>query len=401
MNPRHPPKIGATELVLLIILGLVTAIGPLSRDMYLPGLPSIRQDLHGSLADIQQTVAVFFLGTAFGQLVIGPISDRFGRRWPALLGLALYIAASIGCGLAAGMGTLIAMRLLQAIGVCAGQVVARAMLADMYEPREMARFSSLLTMITLAAPIVAPLVGGVVLTQYGWRSLFVVLAVYGVIVTAMVALRMPETLTHESRSLARSESPLAGYLAILLNWPLMCMGLITATASAGFFVYLAGSPHLIIENFGVPAGQFGIYFAANSVGVFIGSNINRNLLRTRTPEEILRVTGWAYLAFSLLLVAGATWPIAGKWTVLVPLFLIVGVFPMVVINSTVVAQAMDRDRGGAVAAVLGAIQALVGAAAIGLAGKFGDGSPVALAWAIAAAAAVTAALLASAPRTAR
>ena len=392
MNTRPSPQIGRTQLILLIVLGSVTAIQPLSRDMYLPGLPAIGRDLHASLAGTQLTVAIFFIGTALGQLLFGPISDRFGRRWPALVGMTLYIASTLGCGLAANIESLVVLRFLQAIGVCAGQVVARAMLADLYEPRELARFSSLLTMITLVAPIFAPLLGGFVLTHFGWRALFVVLALYGLVVASLIAGRMPETRSHAARALSRGESLLAGYVAILGNWPLMRMGLITACASAGFFIYLAGSPHLIIEHYGVPAGLFGVYFAANSVGVFVGSNINRTLLHKRSPDSILMVTCWAYLAFALLLLAGAMWPVAGQWTVLVPLVLIVSVFPTVVINSTAVAQGLDRQRGGAVAAVLGAVQALIGAGSITLAGTLGDGSPTSLALGIVAAAGVTLAL---------
>ena len=380
------------HLALLFILGSVTAIQPLSMDMYLPALPTIGRELHASLADTQMTVAIFFVGTGLGQLLFGPISDRFGRRGSALVGLAIYIAATAGCGLAGGIGSMIAFRLLQAVGVCSGQVVSRAMLADLFEPHELARFSSLLTMITLVAPIVAPLLGGFIFVHFGWRPIFLFLAIYGALVTALVAGRLPETRSHEARAVSRRESPQASYMAILRNWPLMRMILISACTSSGFFAYLAGSPHLIIDRFGVPASQFGWYFAANSLGLFVGSHTNRMLLRQVTPQAILRITRWLYLGFALLLLAGATWPVAGKWTVLVPLFLIIAVFPMVMVNSTAVAQGLDRQRAGGVAAVLGAIQGLLGASAIAATSALGDGSPQSLAVTMVTASAVAAAL---------
>ena len=374
-SPGHTAGIS-----LVLLLGAVTALGPFSTDMYLPAIPTMGRQLQASPTAVQMTLAIFAIGSGLGQLVFGPISDRFGRRWPALIGLVLYVLASAGCALAANVESMIAFRLLQALGVCSGQVAARALLADMYAPRELARVSSLLSMITLAAPVIGPLAGGYLFTAFGWRPLFWVLALYGLIVTAACFFRLPETRTLEARALSRGESALASYVAVVRNWPLMQMGLAAACGMCGLFVYIASSAHMLIEHFRVPPEQFGWYFAANSVGLFIGANFNRILLKRREPADILRWTCLIYLATTVLVLGGAYMPQLGKFGVLVPLFLMIATFPAVMGNTQAIAQGYDRQRAGAVAAVLGALSALLGGTAMIISSAVSDGTPRAMAW---------------------
>lgn len=385
-------------LALAFMLAAISALGPFSIDMYLPALPAMGRQLQSSPAAIEMTIAVFSIGSGVGQLVFGPLSDRFGRRWPALIGLAVYAAASVGCALAMNVEQLIAARFLQALGVCSGQVVARALLADIFEPRDLARFSALLTMITLVAPIIGPLLGGYIFIAFGWRPLFWVLAAYGVVVTVVCFIRLPETRTVAAQALSRAESTLIAYQAVLRNGPLMQMGLAAAFGSCGMAVYLGSASHLLIGHFGIPPAHFGYYFAANSVGLWIGASLNRSLLKRRDPALILRWGCLVNLGATLFLVAGANLPQLGKFGVLAPLFVMIGSFPTVMGNTGAIAQGYDRDRAGAVAAVLGALVGVLGAAAMAVAAVFGDGTPRAMAWTIAACSALCAALTYASPR---
>lgn len=385
-------------LALAFLLAAMSALGPFSIDLYLPALPAIGAHLQSSPAAIQMTIAIFSIGSGMGQLAFGPLSDRFGRRWPALIGLALYIAASAGCALAVNVEQLIVARFLQALGVCAGQVVARALLADIFAPRDLARFSSLLTMITLVAPIIGPLLGGYIFTAFGWRPLFWVLAGYGVAVVAVCFFRLPETRTAAARARSRAESALAAYGAVLRNGPLMRMGFAGAFGACGISVYLGSAPHVLIEHFAVPPAQFGYYFASNAVGLWIGASLNRALLKRREPAAILRWGCLIYLGAGVALVAGAHMGWLGKFGVLVPLFVMISSFPTIIGNTTAIAQGYDRARAGAVAAVLGALSGLLGAGAMALAASFSDGTPRSMAWTICAGGAVCVSLFYTGPR---
>lgn len=396
-SPKRAPD-GRGMLALAFLLAAISALGPFSIDMYLPALPAMGQQLRSSPAAIQMTIAIFSIGSGLGQLVFGPLSDRFGRRWPAQIGLAVYVAASVGCALAMDVEQLIVARFFQALGVCSGQVVARALLADMFEPRDLARFSSLLTMITLVAPIVGPLLGGYVFSAFGWRPLFWVLAVYGAVVALVCFIRLPETRTAAAQAVSRAESALIAYQTVLRNRPLIRMGLAGAFGVCGISVYLGSASHILIEHFGIRPAHFGYYFAVNSVGLWIGASINRGLLKRREPAAILRRGCLVYLAAGLALVAGAHLPQVGKFGVLVPLFVMIGAFPTIVGNTTAIAQGHDRARAGAVAAVLGAMGGLIGAAAMAIAAALGDGTPRAMAWTIAVCAALCASLCYAGPR---
>jgi MFS transporter, DHA1 family, multidrug resistance protein len=369
------PPAGRRVLALAFLLSAVSALGPLSIDLYLPAVPTMGEQLHASAGKIQMTIAVYMFGNGVGQLLIGPLSDRLGRRWPAIIGLMVYVAASLGCAFAVTGDQMIAFRLLQSLGVCAGQVVARAIIADLFEPREMARFSSLLSMITLVAPMVGPLIGGFIFTLFGWRPVFWVLAGYGVMVLAMVALRLPETRSREAQVSARGESALGAYAAVARNWPLMQMALAASFGFCGLAVYISSAPHMLIDHFNVPPAQFGVYFASNAVGLWFGSLTNRRLLRRYEPQQVLRGACLLYFFFSLCFVVGTSVPGAGKWGALVPLFFVISTFPMVMANTTALAQGYDRERGGSVAAMLGALSAVTGFVAVGAAAVFGDGTP--------------------------
>ena len=266
-SPHLPSARERTPWGLVILLGSLTAMGPLAIDMYLPSLPAIGEDLGATAAQTQATVAAFLAGMALGQFLYGPASDRFGRKPPILVGVAIFIAASAACALATSPEQLVAARFVQALGACAGGVVARAVVRDRFDHTETARMLSLLMLIMGLAPILAPLGGGLLLNFGGWRLIFWFMAAFGVAVGLAAILRMRESRSEETRSQAASESPLRAYAALLRQPRLVGYGLAGALNGATLFTYISSSPELLIEIYDIPAAEFGWVFGVNAAGM--------------------------------------------------------------------------------------------------------------------------------------
>jgi DHA1 family bicyclomycin/chloramphenicol resistance-like MFS transporter len=382
-TPPPPPERHA-HLPLLLVLGALTAFGPMSIDMYLASLPTLERELHASASGGQATVAAFFAGLSIGQLFYGPLSDRIGRRPPVLAGIALFLVATVGCALATSLAGLVAFRALEALGACAGMVVARAVVRDRFEPRESARIFSLLMLIMGVAPILAPLLGGFILEWSGWRAIFWALFAFGAVTGVAVFLKLPETRSAATAARALSESPLAAYLALLRNRGAVTYTLAGAFVSSAMFTYIAASPTVVIEHFGVPATAFGWVFGANAVGIIGASQLNRLLLRRWSPDTVLRAsTAMGFLA-ALVLLATSLSGFGGLWGVLVPLFFAVAGHGLGAPNATASALAFDPQRAGSLSALVGCAQFGIGALAAAAAGAMGDGSPAPMAAVIAA-----------------
>ncbi len=373
------------ELSLLLILGALTAFAPMSIDMYLPSLPSIARELQGTAAGAQATVAAYFAGLAFGQLVYGPVADRIGRKGPVLFGIAVYLAATVGCALATSLPWLIGLRALQALGGCAGVVISRAVVRDRFDHRESARIFSILMLIMGVAPILAPLAGGFVLTVAGWRTIFWVLFGFGALTGLAVLLGLPETRSAETGLRARSESPLRAYLALLTNRGAVAYTLTGACVSAAMFTYIAASPAVVIEHFGVPAASFGWVFGANAVGIIGASQLNRLLLRHYLPDRVLKASTLAGFVAALILLATSITGFGGLWGVLVPLFFAIAGHGLAGPNAVAGALAHDPQRAGSLSALYGAAQFGLGALGAAVAGALEDGTPVPMAGVIVAA----------------
>lgn len=365
---------------LMLLLGGLTALGPLAIDMYLPSLPAIGADLRAPSAEIQSTVAAFLAGMAIGQLFYGPASDRFGRKPPILLGLAIFVAASAGCALAASGEMLVALRFVQALGACAGAVVARAVIRDTFDHTETARMLSLMTLIMGLAPIFAPLLGGLLLTVGGWRSLFWVMAGAGALLALAVALRMQESRSAETAAHARAEHPLRAYASLLSQRRLVGYAAAGALNGAVLFTYIGSSPELLIGTYGISPRAFGWVFGINAVAVIGASQLNRRLLRRWTPDAVLgRASQFGVLA-ALLLAAAAVTGIGERWSVLPLLFLVLGSYGLMQGNTMAGALSIDPRRAGSISALLGAFAFATGAVGAGLAGALHDGTarPMAL-----------------------
>lgn len=357
------------------MLGVLSACGPLSIDFYLPGLPAIARDLHSDAGAAQRTVAVFFFGMALGGLFYGPISDRFGRRLPLFAGLALYVAASAGCALATSMEFLTIMRFLQALGACAGVIIARAVVRDRFSPRETVQIFSTLMLIFGVSPILAPLFGGWVLLVADWRTIFWILTAFGAMILAMVYFWVPESRSSETETLARSENPLISYRTLMTNSNVMGFVLIGAFAGASMPTYVSSSPSVMIGGYHVSPEMFGWFFGINGAGLIGGSQINGFIGRYYPPDLVLKVANRISFGLAIIMLINAVTGFGGMWGVLAPLFLLITSMGFNQPNSLAGAMAEDPHRAGAAASLVVSGQLAVGTMCSFAASAFLDGSP--------------------------
>jgi MFS transporter, DHA1 family, multidrug resistance protein len=359
---RHRPQ-------LTFLLGALTAFAPMSIDMYLPSLPTLERAFSTDAASVQLTLAAFFVGLALGQVFYGPLVDRFGRRMPLYAGTTLYVLASAGCALAPGVHSLIALRFAEAIGGCAGVVVARAVVRDLFDERESARMFSLMMLVMGIAPILAPLAGGYLLLLSGWRSIFWALAVFGAACLAGALLWLPET--RSSREVVRGGigQALEGYGRMLAHRGFLGYTLAGGFAQAGMFAYISGSPAVFIDLYGVPAQHYGWLFGFNALGLIVASQINRRLLARHGARSVLAAANYVNAACGLVLVLLAMTGIGGFTGLLIPLFGYVASLGFVFPNSVALAMGPQGERAGSASALLGTVQfsaAAVASLAVGL-----------------------------------
>jgi len=339
----------------ILILGAISAIGPLSIDMYLPSLPAIGHDLQADAASVQMTVTAYFVGLAIGQLAYGPISDRYGRTQPLLFGLALYALASIGCALAPSVEALIGMRFLQALGGCAGMVITRAMVRDRFPVDEVAKVLSALVLVMGVAPILAPTLGGKIYLWFGWHAIFVVLVGYALLCIAAIVFGVEEAPRERAPPLA-VRSVAKDYLRIVSHRRFMGYALAGGCAQAGMFAYITASPFVFIDYFGLAPDHYGFLFGANAFGLIFASQLNARVLRHFRAEKLLRTTLMIYLCAAMLMLACASTGFGGFWGIALPLVVCTSCLGFTFPNSQAGAMAPFGDRAGMASAMLGTLQ---------------------------------------------
>jgi len=327
----------------------------MSIDMYLPAFPALQETFGADVAAVQRTLSVFFIGLSIGQLFYGPLSDRFGRRRPLLAGLALYTVASAGCALAGSVGQLMLWRALQALGGCAGVVMARAVVRDVFGPREQARVLSSLMLVMGVAPILAPMVGGWVLVHASWRVLFWILMVFGAAVGVAVARGLPDT-APESRAATLTARSVAASFGRVIGQPrFRRFASAGALAQCVLFAYIAGAPFLYMQVLGFSPSGFAAIFGVNSLGLVVASQLNRALLAREETSIVLRRALVAQLVAAAVFVASAL-AAPGLVRLAAPVLAVVMVLGFVLPNTTALALApFDRDAGTA-SALLGSLQ---------------------------------------------
>ncbi|MGB4075620.1 Bcr/CflA family multidrug efflux MFS transporter [Pseudomonas sp.] len=365
-------------LRILLILGALSAFGPLAIDFYLPSFPALARAFGTDVEHVQQSLAAYFVGLAIGQLVYGPLADRFGRRMPLLVGLMLFSLASLACALAPSLEWLIVARFVQALGGCAGMVVSRAVVRDMCDPINSAKVFSQLMLVMGLAPILAPLAGGLLLSTLGWPSIFICLTLFSLLCMLAVAQWLPETLAKDA-PVAPLRGAIGEYRRLFGDWPFLGHALTGGFAVAGMFAYIAGSPFVFIELYGVPAAHYGWLFGSNALGFILVAQLNAWLVARHGPSYWLRRAVWFYLACGLALLLVALAKPLTLWPLMLPLFGCIACLGILLPNATASAMAGQGSHAGSASALLGSLQFAIAASAAGLVGVLHDGS----AWPIA------------------
>ena len=371
-----------TGLLVTLLLGGLTATPPLAMDMYLPSLPQVTEALSAPAATVQLTLTACLLGMALGQLVVGPMSDRWGRRRPLLAGLAVYVVATALCAVAPTVEFLVGFRLLQGLAGAAGIVIARAVVRDLYDGVAMARFFSTLMLIGGVAPIVAPLVGGQILRVTDWRGVFVVLTVIGALLAALVWARLPETLRAADRHTGGVGDALRSMRGLLADLPFTGYMLTGGFAFAALFAYISASPFVIQEIYGASPQTFSLLFGVNSVGLVVVGQINGKVLVGRVGLD--RVLGVGLLivtaaATALLLMATGVFGEVGLLPLAAALFVLMSAMGVTLPNAQSLALLRTRHSAGSASALLGTSSFLIGAVASPLVGMAGEDTAVPMA----------------------
>lgn len=359
---------------LALTLGSLVAFAPLAIDMYLPGLSTLAADLGAEPARGQQTVAAFFLGMGFGQLIYGTLADRLGRRRPLMVGIALFVLASIGCALAGSIESLILWRFVQALGGCAGMVIGRAVVRDRTEGEASVRLMSAMMMVMGLAPIVAPMLGSAMLGLTGWRGIFWFLAAYGAAMLAVVLLALPESLPAERRRRDGLGAVFALYRGLLLDRRFIGATLAVALPAAGMFAYIAGSSLVMMDIFGLTPAQYGLFFGVNAAGMVVMSQFNARLSRAFAMEQVLDGALLIGVLAALAMVAAALAGLASFLVVATGLFVFLAMLGCVMPMASTLAMAPHGRVAGSASALMGVVQFGAGALSGSAVGLFYDGS---------------------------
>ncbi|WP_078876583.1 multidrug effflux MFS transporter [Streptomyces sp. 150FB] len=382
--PRHPktPTARRASLLVTLVLGGLTALPPISMDGYLPALPEVTRSLNSPAATVQLTLTACLAGMALGQIVIGPMSDRWGRRRPLLLGMVAYVVATAICALAPSTELLIGFRLLQGLAGAAGIVIARAVVRDLYDGTEMARFFSTLMLISGVAPVIAPLLGGQVLRVTDWRGIFVVLSVVGTLLTVVVWKWLHETLPPEKRhsgGVGEALRTMRGLLADRVFTGYMLAG---GLAFAALFAYVSASPFVVQEIYGASPQMFSLLFGVNSIGLIAVGQINGRVLVGRVDMNKALAFGLSVItlaALALLLMTSGVFGQVGLLPVAAALFVLMSAMGLAMPNTNTQALMRTPHAAGSASALIGTSSFLIGAVASPLVGIAGDRTAVPMA----------------------
>lgn len=374
---------GRQRVRLVVILGALSAFGPLSIDMYLPALPQLSRDFGAAASQIQLTLSACLLGLALGQVLAGPISDALGRRRPLLIGVACYALASLLCAIAPSVGALTLLRFVQGFAGAAGIVIARAIVRDMHSGVAAARFFSLLMLVSGSAPILAPIIGGQLLRFTTWQGVFVTLAIIGAVLWLAAATGLSESLPPESRQTGGFQAIMQTFGRLLTDRVFMGVALSCGLAFAAMFAYISGSPFVLQEIYGVSPQLFSILFGTNALGIVVAGQISARLVGRVSPQRLVTIglcsSAAGGVALLLVIIGGI-----GLLGILPALFFVVASLGLVLPNATTLALTGHPSTAGSASALLGVLQFAIGAAAAPLVGLGGSTSDLPMGMVIAA-----------------
>jgi len=350
------------KFLIILMLGLLSAIGPFSIDMYLPGFKAIAVDLQTTIEHIQLSLTSFFIGIAGGQIIYGPLLDRFGRKSPLLIGLIIYIGASIGCVFIQSADGLIFLRLIQALGSCAGMVASRAMVRDYFPPTETAKIFSMLMLVIGISPILAPTIGGYIIEIWGWHYIFVFLTILAILISLGVIFILPKSKPNTNISL-RPIPIMSGFLKVLKNPQFLIYSIAGGTASSGLYAYLSGSPFVMMEIYGLNEKQYGWVFALLAAGLITTSQLNTLMLKKFSSESISKYALMVQaIAGSLMLILALSNSLT-LYGIIILIFSFLACQGFVFPNTSALALNPFSKSAGSASALLGTIQLSIGAIA--------------------------------------
>ncbi|PHR24361.1 MAG: Bcr/CflA family drug resistance efflux transporter [Hoeflea sp.] len=369
-----------------IVLGLLCATGPLAIDMFLPAMPTIAENLGGTMAGAQLTISAYFIAYGLAQMVYGPVADVVGRKPPLIAGLVLFLVGSIGCALAPDMNWLVAARVVQALGGAAAMVIPRAIIRDMHTGPQATRLMALVMLIISVSPMLAPLIGSGIVAISGWRAIFGALALVALMSIAITLLMQPETLAPEKRAPVRLAALSRGIRTLLRDPVFMGLTFVGAFGMASFFVFLASASFVYTGHYGLTPTGFSLAFAANAAGFFSASQLAARLGEKFGAENVVTRAVSGFLGFTLVLLA-LVWFGVDHFALLVALLICANACLGLVIPTAMVMALDDHgDIAGLASSLGGMLQMMVGGVMTILAGPFFDGTPLPMVAAIALAA---------------
>ena len=347
----------------ILLLGLLTTIVPFSIDMYLPGFPDIAQSMNVTSAKVALSLSSFFVGIGLGQLLYGPLLDRFGRKKPLYAGLLLYFICSIGCAYAVSIESLIFLRFVQAIGACSASIAATAMVRDLFPPEENAKIFSVLILVLSVSPMLAPTIGSYISAAFGWQSIFILLTILGVLIFLGVFFFLPESKLADKNFSLKPPAIIKKYLFVIKEPYFIFFAFIGALGFASLFTYIASSPAVFMEHFSLTQKQYGILFAVLASGLILASQINTVLLRRFKSERIILTAVIFQNSIGVLLFLVSFLQLDNFWLIVSLLFFYLSTIGMVMPNATALAMKPFEKNAGSASALLGFIQMGLGALA--------------------------------------
>ncbi|MGJ8547179.1 MAG: multidrug effflux MFS transporter [Sulfitobacter sp.] len=348
------PQSAARAAPIMIVLGLLSIFPPLATDMYLSAMGVMAEALQASHAAAELSLSLFFLGLCAGQFIMGPLIDAHGRKLPLLFGTALFVVTSILLTVTDDIVLFNGLRFLQALGACAGMVVGRAMVNDLYEGRQAAKMMTLLVMLLTIGPIVSPTLGSLLLEAFNWRAIFAVMVLVGIVAFVLSLLVLPETLPKERRLASPFRAGAASAKVLLGQRDFMVPVLIAGLVQGGMFAFITGSSGVFQGVFGLSAFAYGMLFAGIATSLLIFGQVNQWLLNRYDPQQILPVGLPVYVALG-----AAVTMLSGTqtlWVLAVPMWFAIGMVALISANAMSRAMAVTRERAGIGSALLGAVQ---------------------------------------------
>jgi MFS transporter, DHA1 family, multidrug resistance protein len=360
--------------VLILILGLLSAIGPFSIDTYLSGFPIIAADLHVTVDAVSYSLSSFFIGISLGQLVYGPLLDRFGRKKPLIVGLVIYVVASLGCAVSNSIEMLIVFRFLQALGGCVGMVAPRAMVRDIFPVSESAKIFSTLILILGVSPIIAPTVGSYLITTFGWQSVFWVQSFMGVLLLLAVVFFLSESKQPDPTYSLKPAPIISSFWNVFKTPQFFTYTLAASLVSAGVYAYLSGSPFVFMKIFKVNEQQYGWIFGFLAAGLIMSSQLNNFMLNKFSSERIIKTVLGIQTVIGVLLCVSSVMGWLNLYSAIGLIFLFLCCQGFSFPNASALSMAPFKKEAGTASALMGAFQMGFGSLAAALVGFLSNGT---------------------------